>query len=102
MTITWADRVANLTKALGRKPTLAELLEAAHTHQMMPAEVEAQRQSWARSERPAGHGMTADQITARIAEVTLIIAALKTGCAAYNVLSEERDELSANLRRLGQ
>lgn len=102
MPITWADRVANLTKALGRKPTLDEMLEASHIHQMTPAEIEAQRQSWARSARPAGYGMTADQITARIAEVTLKIAALKVPGAARNALEEERRELSASLRRLGQ
>lgn len=50
--ITWAGRVANLTAALGRKPKLDELMEAASVHQMTPAEVEAQRQSWVR-------GMTA-------------------------------------------
>lgn len=48
MTITWADRVANLTKALGRRPTLDELLEATQIHQMTPEEIEAQRQSFAR------------------------------------------------------
>lgn len=50
--ITWAERVANLTYALGRKPTLNELLECCHIHEMTPAEIEAQRQSWVR-------GMTA-------------------------------------------
>jgi len=50
--ITWADRIANLTKALGREPTLQEMLDAAQIHQMTPAEIEAQRQSWVR-------GMTA-------------------------------------------
>lgn len=52
MSITWAERIANLTKALGRDPTLAEMLTAAEIHQMTPAETEAQRQSFAR-------GMTA-------------------------------------------
>jgi hypothetical protein len=52
MAITWAERVANLNKALGRKPTLLELLDVCQIHQMTPAEVEAQRQSWVR-------GMTA-------------------------------------------
>lgn len=47
-----ADRIANLTKALGRKPTLAEMLDAAQVHQMTPEEIEAQRQSFVR-------GMTA-------------------------------------------
>jgi hypothetical protein len=32
MAITWADRIANLTKALGRKPTLEEMLDAAQIH----------------------------------------------------------------------
>lgn len=52
MSITWADRVANLSKALGREPTTAELLEASTIHEMTPAEIEAQRQSFMR-------GMTA-------------------------------------------
>jgi hypothetical protein len=52
MSITWIERVANLTKALGRNPTLQELLEVCQIHQMTPAEIEAQRQSWVR-------GMTA-------------------------------------------
>lgn len=46
--ITWTDRIANLTKALGRRPTLEEMLDAAQIHQMTPDEIEAQRQSWAR------------------------------------------------------
>lgn len=46
--ITWADRLANLNKALGRKPTLVEMLEVAQIHQMTPAEIEEQRQSWVR------------------------------------------------------
>lgn len=50
--ITWTERVTNLTKALGRKPTLNELLDASQIHQMTPAEIEAQRQSFVR-------GMTA-------------------------------------------
>lgn len=52
MAITWADRIANLTAALGRKPALEEMLDAAQIHQMTPAEIEAQRQSFVR-------GMTA-------------------------------------------
>jgi len=47
--ITWAERVRNLRKALGREPSLSEKLEAASIHQMTPAEVEAQRQSWVRA-----------------------------------------------------
>lgn len=56
MSITWADRIANLTKALGRKPTLDEMLDAAQVHQMTPAEIEAQRQSWARGMSACEHG----------------------------------------------
>lgn len=48
MTITWADRIANLNRALGRRPTLDEMLTAAEIHQMTPAEIEAQRRSWVR------------------------------------------------------
>jgi hypothetical protein len=48
MSITWAERVRNLNKALGRKPTLNELLEVSQIHQMTPAEIEVQRQSWVR------------------------------------------------------
>lgn len=50
--ITWAERIGNLTKALGCKPTLNEMLEVATIHEMTPEEIEAQRQSWVR-------GMTA-------------------------------------------
>jgi len=46
--ITWSGRVQNLRKALGREPTTAELLEAVTIHQMLPTEIEAQRQSWIR------------------------------------------------------
>lgn len=46
--ITWAERIANLTYALDRKPTLDEMLEVSQIHQLTPAEIEAQRQSWAR------------------------------------------------------
>ena len=47
--ITWEQRIANLTKALGREPTLEEMLDAAQIHQMTPAEIEAQRRSWVRA-----------------------------------------------------
>lgn len=57
MAITWADRMANLARALGRKPTLAEMLEVVQIHQMTPAEIEAQRQSWVRGmTTPCEHG----------------------------------------------
>lgn len=46
--ITWVERVANLNKALGREPTPRELVDAALSHKMTPAEVEAQRKSFAR------------------------------------------------------
>jgi hypothetical protein len=52
MSITWANRITNLRTAIGRDPTLDEMLDVATIHQMTPAEVEAQRQSFVR-------GMTA-------------------------------------------
>lgn len=57
MAITWADRVTNLRKALGREPTLDELLDVAQIHQMTPAEIEAQRQSLGRALSPCEHGI---------------------------------------------
>lgn len=52
--ITWAQRLQNLRTALGREPTLEELLEVAAIHQMTPEEIQAQRESWARAMRPTG------------------------------------------------
>lgn len=46
--ITWRERVENLRKALGREPTLDELLTAAEVHKMTPEEIEARRQGLAR------------------------------------------------------
>lgn len=57
MAITWRERVENLTKALGRKPTTAELLEVCQIHQMTPEEIQAQRESWARAMAPCEHGV---------------------------------------------
>jgi hypothetical protein len=50
--ITWAERVQNLRRAMGREPTLAELLDVATIHRMTPQEIDEQRASWVR-------GMTA-------------------------------------------
>lgn len=47
--ITWAERLSNLRKALGREPTLQELLDASQGHNMTPEEIKAQRASWARA-----------------------------------------------------
>lgn len=46
MSITWAQRVVNLTKALGREPTVEELCEVATIHQMTAAEILAQAKSF--------------------------------------------------------
>lgn len=55
--ITWIERIRNLTNALGREPTLEELLVVASIHTMTPEEVEAQRQSWVRGmTTPCEHG----------------------------------------------
>ena len=56
--ITWAERIGNLTRALGRKPTLAEMLDAAQVHQMTPEELDAQCKSWVRGmTTPCEHGV---------------------------------------------
>lgn len=52
--ITWAQRVANLRKSLGRDPTLEELLLLVPLHDMTPEERQAQAESWARAMRPTG------------------------------------------------
>ncbi len=52
--ITWVERVAILTKALGRKPTMAELLDVATIHQMTREERQAQAESFARAMKPLG------------------------------------------------
>ncbi|WP_156330495.1 hypothetical protein [Bosea vaviloviae] len=52
--ITWGERVANLTKALGRKPTFAELLDVSSIHHLTPAERQAQNESLVRAMRPTG------------------------------------------------
>ncbi len=52
--ITWKARLENLRIALGRQPTLSEMLMAAEIHEMTPDERKAQAESWARSCKPTG------------------------------------------------
>lgn len=52
--ITWQQRVQNLRSALGREPTLEELLTAAEVHKMTPEEVKAQGESWTRAMKSTG------------------------------------------------
>ena len=52
--ITWAQRVANLRRSLGRDPSVEELLLLAPLHDMTPEEVQAQRESWARANISTG------------------------------------------------
>ena len=52
--ITWAQRVANLRKSLGRDPTLDELLLLVPMHNMTPEEHKAQAESWVRAMKPTG------------------------------------------------
>lgn len=54
--ITWAERMQNLHTALGRAPTMDEMMACVEIHQMTDAEKEEQRQSWARSMAPCEHG----------------------------------------------
>ena len=52
--ITWIERVRNLQIALGRDPTLQELLIASEVHIMTPEERKAQAESWARANKSTG------------------------------------------------
>ena len=52
--LTWAQRIDNLRKALGRRPTLEELLLLAPLHDMTAEERKEQAESWARAMRPTG------------------------------------------------
>lgn len=52
--ITWAQRVANLRRALGRDPTMEELLLLVPLHDMTPEEIQVQRESWARANISTG------------------------------------------------
>jgi len=52
--ITWAKRVHNLTQALGRRPTLEELLLLAPLHNMTEEELKAQQESFVRAMKPTG------------------------------------------------
>lgn len=55
---TWAAKVAALACALGRKPTLDDLIAEARGHEMTPAERETQRESWVRAmTTPCEHGV---------------------------------------------
>lgn len=53
----WTDRMIGLRDALGREPTLEEMLACAATYQVTDAEKEAQRQSFARAMAPCEHGV---------------------------------------------
>lgn len=52
--ITWVQRVEHLRQSLGREPTLYELVDLSRLHEMTPAEVQAQRESWARANVSTG------------------------------------------------
>lgn len=49
----WSEKVDGLRCEIGRDPSLDELLELARDHQMTLAEIDAQRQSFARSMMPS-------------------------------------------------
>lgn len=86
-------------------PELETLLAKANARveAMTPAEREAmyqaQRESFARAMMPAGHGMTREQIVARIAELDAKIASATGWGAALGEMHEEREELRLSLRR---
>jgi hypothetical protein len=52
--ITWAQRVENLRKELGRELTLPDLLRLAPQHKMTSEERQAQAESWARANVSTG------------------------------------------------
>ena len=52
--ITWEERLQNLRSALGREPTLDELLDVAAIHTMTKEERQAQAESWVRGMMPTG------------------------------------------------
>ena len=52
--MTWADRVNELARRLGRKPVLAELIEEAKNYKMTPEEKQAQMESFIRGLMPTG------------------------------------------------
>lgn len=52
--ITWAQRVDNLRKSLGRRPTVAELMLIVPLHDLTAEERREQAESWARGMRPTG------------------------------------------------
>ena len=52
--ITWRERLQNLRAALGREPTVDELLEVAQVHTMTKEERQAQAESWVRGMMPTG------------------------------------------------
>lgn len=55
--MTWAEKVTDLGRALGRRPSLDDLLAMARDHKMTLEEVQAQRESWVRGmTTPCEHG----------------------------------------------
>lgn len=48
--ITWKERVADATAEAGHELSLDQLLHLAKSHQMTPAELEAQRVSWSKQD----------------------------------------------------
>lgn len=52
--MTWAEKIAEATKRLGRQLTLKELLVLSREYTMTPEEIEEQKASWVRAMAPTG------------------------------------------------
>lgn len=50
----WQETIRLVEYALGRKLSLSEMITLAKTYNMNEAEIQAQRESWARAMKPTG------------------------------------------------
>jgi hypothetical protein len=97
---TWREKVEAEVARIGRKLTLDELLALAKDHFMTPAEVAAQRASWARSCLTDGvNGLTLHGCALRLLDLAPRIAAAEDGSAEEAKLCDERDTLLAKFRQ---
>ena len=80
---------------------LDALLAKARTHVVTDEEKVAQRESFVRAMQPAGHNMGTEAIFKRIGELDSRLGEFDRWGAAVGEMTEERDELRAELTRRG-
>lgn len=80
---------------------LDALLAKARTHVMTDEEKVAQRESFVRAMQAAGHGMDTGAILKRVVELDSHLGEFDRWGAAVGEMTEERDELRAELTRRG-